>query len=205
VLDGRPGVHPVPALPGRDAAEKLAGRYLDPETNTTLELAVSDRGELTITTNGMTVTAEVTEDGRFASPRGSSVFALRAAEPDAVEVEQDAGMAGLWHRVLPGDSLPEDLPGTYHSPEMATTWTITQAEGKTWVRASGPVATGPLWEVEPVQGDVMRLHVPGTLFRGWLDVRVLRKGGQVVGLEASGGRVKRVRYDLFPLPPDVSA
>jgi hypothetical protein len=48
--------------------------------------------------------------------------------------------------------------------------------------------------VEPVQGDVFRLHVPGTLFRSWLDVRVLREHKQVVGLEASGGRVKRVRY-----------
>jgi CubicO group peptidase (beta-lactamase class C family) len=194
VLDGRPGVHPVPALPGREAVEKLAGRYLDPETDSTLELALSDQGKLTITTNGMTVTAEAMEDGRFASPRGSSVFALRAAGPDAVEVEQDAGTIGLWHRVTPGDSLPEGLTGSYHSPEMATTWTVTEAEGKTWIRASGPVATGPLWEVEPVQGDVFRLHVPGTLFRSWLDVRVLREHKQVVGLEASGGRVKRVRY-----------
>jgi CubicO group peptidase (beta-lactamase class C family) len=195
VLDGRTGVHPVPVLPGREAVEKLTGRYLDPETSTTLELAVSDREDLTITTNGMTVTAEVTEDGRFASPRGSSVFALRTAGPDAIEVEQDAGTTGLWHRVMPKGSLPEGLPGTYHSSEMATTWTVTEAEGKTQVRASGPVVTGLPWEVEPVQGDVVRVHVPGTLFRGWLDVRVLRDNTRIIGLEASGGRVKRVRYD----------
>jgi len=194
VLDGRPGVHPVPALPDREALAKLAGRYLDPETSATLDLAVSDQGKLTMTTNGLTVTAEATEDGRLASPRGSSVFALRAAGPDAVEVEQDAGAVGLWRRVTPGDSLPEGLPGTYHSPEMATTWTVTETEGKTCIRAAGPVVTGPLWEVEPVQGDVLRVHVPGTLFRGWLDVRVLREGGRIVGLEASGGRVKRARY-----------
>jgi CubicO group peptidase (beta-lactamase class C family) len=195
VLDGRPGVHPVPALPGRKAMEELAGRYLDPETNSTLELAVSDCGEPTITTNGMTVTAEATEDGRLASPRGSSVFALRAAGPDAIEVEQDAGTIGLWRRVMPGSSLPEGLPGTYYSSEMATTWTVTEDEGKTWVRASGPVATGPLWEIEPVQGNVVRVHVPGTLFRGWLDVRVLQEDKRVIGLEASGGRVKHTRYD----------
>jgi CubicO group peptidase (beta-lactamase class C family) len=200
VLDGRPGVHPVPALPGREAVEPLAGRYLDPETHATLELAVSDQGKLTITTNGMTVTAEAMEDGRLASPRGSSVFALRAAGPDAIEVEQDAGTIGLWHRVAPGQSLPEGLPGSYHSAEMETTWTVTEAGGKTWIRASGPVVTGPLWEVEPVQGDVMRLHVPGTLFRGWLDIRVLRENVEVVGLEANGGRVKRVRYDREATP-----
>jgi D-aminopeptidase len=55
-------------------------------------------------------------------------------------------------------------------------------------------------EVEPMQGDVFRMHVPGTLFRGWLDMRVLREDRRVVRLEASGGRVKRVRYDRLAGP-----
>ena len=86
------------------------------------------------------------------------------------------------------------LLGTYRSEEMATTWTIAEVGGKAWVQARGPVAVGPLWELDPVEGDVLRLHVPGTLFRGWLDLRVLRDGGAVTGLMVNGGRVKNARY-----------
>lgn len=194
VLDGRPGIHPVPALPPKEALETLAGRWLDPATCATLDIAFSEQGQPTLTQNGMAVTAEATEDGRLASPRGSSVFALRPAGPDAIEVEQDAGTIGLWRRVAPGAALPQGLAGRYVSEEMATSWTVTEEGGKASIRAHGPAVAGPAWEVEPVEGDLLRLHMPGTLFRGWLDVRVLREAGAVVALEASGGRVKRAIY-----------
>lgn len=194
VLDGRPGVHPMPAMPRGGTLESLPGRYLDPESGSTLDVALDKSGLPTLTTNGLTVSAEATEDGRLASPRSSSVFMLRIAGPDAVEVEQDAGRVSTWRRVQPGAVLPEGLSGVYRSDEMATTWTVTEADGKAWVQARGPVAVGPLWELEPVEGDVLRLHVPGTLMRSWLDLRVLRDGGAVTGLAASGGRVKKVCY-----------
>ncbi|UFN48027.1 serine hydrolase [Roseomonas sp. OT10] len=194
VLDGRPGIHPVPALPKRAALAGLEGRYRDPETDTTLEIGFTEAGAPTLTLNGMMVVAEATEDGRLASPRSSSVFTLRAAGPDAVEVEQDAGVKGLWHRVPPGAALPEGLAGTYRSEETDAVWTVLEKDGKTWVQSRGPVAVGPLWEVEAIEGDLIRVHTPGTLWRIWLDVRVQREGGTIAGLLASGGRVKRMRY-----------
>jgi D-aminopeptidase len=199
VLDGRRGVYPASPLPSRQTLDSLAGRYLDPESDTTLDIAVSDTGMPTMSVNGQVVTAEATEDGRLASPRSSSVFALRATGPDAVEVEQDAGVTSQWRRIEPGATLPSGLPGTYRSLETATTWTVTEADNETWVQASGPVVTGPRWKLEPVEGDLIRLHVPGTLFQGWLDVRIRRDvNGVVTGLEASGGRVKRVHYRRDP-------
>ena len=194
VLDGCPGVRPVLALPKRAQLAGLEGRYRDPDTETTLEIGFNEAGTPTLTLNGMTVVAEATEDGRLASPRSSSVFTLRPAGSDAVEVEQDAGVMGLWHRVTPGAALPDGLSGIYRSAEAEAVWTIMEQDGKSWVQASGPVATGPLWEVEPIEGDLIRIHAPGTLFRTWLDVRVLREEGRIAGLEASGGRVKRMRY-----------
>ncbi|WP_426955549.1 serine hydrolase domain-containing protein [Muricoccus radiodurans] len=193
VLDGKPGVHPVPSLLPKEALESLVGRYIDPVTAATLDIGLSPEGKPTLALNGLTVAAEATEDGRLASSRSSSVFMVRPAGPDAVEVEQDAGVTGLWRRVQPGAALPEGLPGTYRSDEMATTWTVTESDGKTLVRAAGPVVNGPDWEVEPIADDVVRLHIPGTLMKGWLDVRVLRDGG-VTALETSGGRVKRALY-----------
>lgn len=195
VLDSRPGIHAVPALPERDVLAELPGRYLEPLTGTTLEIALTDAGGLTLTMNGLTVTAEATEDGRLASPRGSSMFALRRLSPGVIEVEQDAGSRSTWQRVESDEALPEGLAGTYESTETAAAWTILEADGKTCVRAAGPVTTGPLWKLEPIKGDIIRVHVPGALLQGWFDVRVLRDGSRIVGLEASGGRAKRVRYD----------
>jgi D-aminopeptidase len=200
VLETRPGarsmgIHPVPALPPKAILAPLAGRWLDPVSGATLDIAVSEAGIPTLASNGLAVTAEATEDGRLASPRASSVFMVRPAGDDAIEVEQDAGTGGLWQRVAEGAALPPGLRGTYYSPEMATRWTVTEADGGTWVRAEGPVANGQPWEMTPIAGDILRISIPGTLFRAWLDVRVLRDGDTIIGLQASGGRAKHVRYD----------
>jgi D-aminopeptidase len=200
VLETRPGframgIHPVPALPPKEVLAPLAGRWLDPVSGATLDIAVSEAGIPTLATNGLIVTAEATEDGRLASPRASSVFMVKGAGADTIAVEQDAGTTGQWQRVADGAALPPGLAGTYQSPEMAARWTVTEAEGKTWVHAQGPVAAGQPWEVTPISGDILRVTIPATLFRAWLDVRVLREGEAIIGLEASGGRAKRVRYD----------
>ena len=63
------------------------------------------------------------------------------------------------------------------------------------VRVRGPVVSAGPWRVEAVEGDVVRVHVPGTLMNGWLDVRLLRDAaGAPTGLEVHGGRAKRVAY-----------
>ena len=200
VLETRPGArsmgfHPVPALPPKETLAPMAGRWLDPVSGATLDIAVSEAGIPTLATNGLTVTAEATEDGRFSSPRASSVFIVKPGGADVIEVEQDAGTVGQWQRVTEGAALPHGLSGTYHSPEMATRWTVTEADGGTWVRAEGPVANGQPWEMTPIAGDLIRINIPSMLFRAWLDVRVLRDGNTITGLQASGGRAKNVRYD----------
>jgi hypothetical protein len=63
------------------------------------------------------------------------------------------------------------------------------------VRVRGPVVSAGPWRVEAVEGDVVRVHVPGTLMNGWLDVRLLRDAaGAPMGLEVNGGRARRVAY-----------
>jgi hypothetical protein len=52
------------------------------------------------------------------------------------------------------------------------------------------LASGP-WDIEPIDGDVIRIYTPLTLYRGWLDTRVLRDAaGGITGLHVDGGRVK---------------
>jgi len=78
---------------------------------------------------------------------------------------------------------------------MAATWTIGAGAEGMEVRVRGPVAAdGGPWPAEPVEGDIFRIWVPGTLFKGWLDVRVLRAGGRVRGLHVTGNRARQLIY-----------
>jgi CubicO group peptidase (beta-lactamase class C family) len=184
-----------PSLPSREVLAPMAGRYIDPATGATLDITVSDEGVVTLNTNGLPSIAEATEDGRICVPRSSSVFTVRAAGSDAVEVELDAGHVALWQRTPSAPDLPEDLPGTYLSEEMATRWVITKEPDGMVARAYGPVIRGASWQIEAIGPDDVRLHVPGTLMRGWLDVRVERdQAGAIAALVVNGGRVKAARY-----------
>ncbi|MCC7283877.1 MAG: beta-lactamase family protein [Acetobacteraceae bacterium] len=186
---------PAPKLPPRAALAPMAGRYLDAATGATLDITVSDEGVPTLTTNGLATIAEATEDGRIAVPRGSTVFMACAAGTDAVEVELDAGSISTWHRTPADPVLPEDLPGIYVSEEMAARWVIAREGDGMVARAVGPVTRGGRWQVEPIGSDDVRVHVPGTLMRSWLDVRVARDtAGRIEALVVNGGRVKMARF-----------
>lgn len=194
LLDGL-GAPPNPPLPPREALAAMAGRYINDATGATLDITLSDTGVPTLTTNGLPTVAEATEEGRLTMPRGSSVFTVQAAGPDAVEVELDAGTIATWRRTMATPALPGGLAGTYASDEMAATWTIAPDGDGLVVRAAGPVARGPAWPIEPIDSNDVRVHVPGTLMRGWLDTRVMRDGsGAVTGLMVQGGRVKHALY-----------
>jgi hypothetical protein len=199
ILLDRKGAAALPALPAREALAPLAGRYIAPETGETLDITVADDGTPTLTTNGLPSIAEATEDGWLCVPRSSSILMVRSAGGDAVEVMRDAGSVSLWQRTPAEAALPADLPGVYASEEMAARWTVTQAGEAMTVRAHGPVVRGPAWAVEPVTASDVRVHVPGTLARGWLDVRTERGAdGTITSLLVNGGRVKGARFRRLP-------
>jgi CubicO group peptidase (beta-lactamase class C family) len=185
----------APTLPPRAALLLLAGRYMHPATGATLDLGVDEAGRVSLATHGQSMSGEPTPDGRLAVPRSSSVFAVRAIGADAVEVELDAGAVEIWQRVPDRAALPADLPGRYHSAEMATDWTITRhAEGMV-ARADGPVARGPDWPISAIGPDDIRLHLPTRPNPSWLDVRIKRDcAGSIVALVASGSRARFVHY-----------
>jgi D-aminopeptidase len=194
VLD-RHGAVPAAKLPPRDTVAGLAGRYMDPATGATLDIDVAQDGTLTFTSNGLPATAEATEDGRLGVPRSGVPITVRDAGPDAVEVELDAGVTGTWPRIPPGATLPDDLPGTYVSDEMAARWTISRDRDGMVLHAHGLVVRGPAWRIEPITAEDVRVHIPATVARSWLDVRIRRSdSGAISELVVHGGRVKSVRY-----------
>jgi CubicO group peptidase (beta-lactamase class C family) len=196
LIEGAPGVHAVPAMPDWAEQAALEGCYLDRVTGATVDIGRDAKQPVTASVNGVATFLLPTEDGRLATNRGSGDFTLRF-DGKAIEVERDAGVVGTLHRVAPGARLPPDLPGRYANADTAATWTITATGAGAALRIAGPVlqASGP-WEIAPIDGDDIRIYTPMTLFRGWLDTRVVRDGGGgIVGLHVDGGRVKGLVFE----------
>jgi D-aminopeptidase len=192
--EGRPELHPIPAMPAPQALAQLAGRWLDRENTVSLDIAVDGTG-LTVTIGGATVHPTVGPDGRLVVTHGTILLALRQTDRDTLQVEADAGHVGLFTRLMPTPALPPDLPGTYDSSEMAATWTVVAQDGGMAVHVDGPKLRGTIWAVEPVEGDVVRVWVPGALQRGWFDVRLRRNAaGRAAGLMVNTNRLKGVSY-----------
>jgi hypothetical protein len=193
LIEDRPGTHTVPAMPPHAT---LPGRYLNPDSGATVDVAIDARGRITACTHGVTVTTIPTEDGSLATSRGSADFSMRpASDGDTLEVERDAGVRETLRRVAPGATLPVDLPGRYCNPDTAATWTIAATNAGMTVRVAGPLLTAGPWDIEPVEGDFIRVISPMTLYRAWLDSRVLRDAtGKITGLRVDGGRVKGLTF-----------
>ena len=195
VLDGLPGVHAVPPMPARESLDALAGRWLDRDSGMTVDISVTASGQPMGNTHGVPFRLTPTEDGRLEAARSGGDFWCALAPDDTLAVELDAGVRGTYHRVVPGAALPEGLVGRYANADMAAIWTIGEDADGMAVRVHGPVAAeGGPWVVEPVEGDIFRIWMPGTLFKGWLDVRLLRSGGRVSGLRVTGNRARQLVY-----------
>lgn len=194
MLLDRAGVAPAPTLP-EGATLPEPGHYVNAMSGETLDIGRDAAGAVTLTTYGQVVTAEATGDGWLEVPRSSTILAVRAAGPGAMEVRQGAGVVAVWERAAEGASLPDDLPGTYASEEMATRWEIARAGEAMTVTAHGPAVTGPAWTLEPITARDARAHIPGTLWKMWFDIRIARDAaGRVTGLTAHGGRAKAVSF-----------
>lgn len=197
LVEGVPGVRALPPPMLTEALLPMTGRFLEPETGATLEVEAAPDGTPVFRSNGIPSAPALLPDGRLGTSRGIASMAVRAAGPDALEVELDAGHRSLWRRTPAQPALPPDLPGRYCSTELAATWEIAELDGSLHVRVAGPVVQGQLWEIVPVQDDHIRIIVPWSLIqRAWLDVRLTRDAqGNVTGLLASGGRVKSVQFE----------
>jgi len=198
LVEGRSEVRPVPPLPPRPALARLAGRYVDRENCLTLELSLADDGTPMANMHGVPFALVATNDGRLRARRGAFDFTARPALDGAtLEVEADARQVGTFHRVATAAAVPAGLSGRYASAEFDATWTIAEVEpGKLTAQVAGPLLKGAVWSVEPIEGDIIRINVPGALFQTWVDAAVRRDaGGGVTGLLVNSGRTRGVRFD----------
>ena len=197
-VEGRPEVHPVPALPPHAALDRLPGRYLDRATATTVEFSLAADGTPTATMNGVPFALEATADGRLSAARGAFDFiAAPADDGQSVGIEADAGTHATYERVpTEPAALPTGLAGRYACAELGTIWTVTSdAEPCARIAVTGPLHHSGPWKLQAIEGDQLRVEVPGVLFKAWFDVQVLHGSGTISGLEVSGGRARRLRFD----------
>jgi D-aminopeptidase len=193
LVEGKPGVRAMPPMPPTD---RLPGRYLNRDSGATVDVAIDDSGCVTASTHGTVFATIPTNDGGLATSRGSADFTMRLKADGSLAVERDAGSRETLDRVAPGAHLPADLPGRFYNPDIAATWTIAATETGMTLRVAGPLLAAGPWKIEPIEGDFIRIISPMTLFRAWLDVRVLRDAtGRITGLHADGGRVKDLVFE----------
>ncbi len=196
LIDDMPGAKPAPRLPEPDVLARHAGRFLDPAAPATVDFSLTLEGALTGSTNGVAFGVRSTGDGRLTAARSGRDYTFRLApDGDRLDVEQDAGHTATWHRAAPGADLPDGLAGSYRSDELAATWTFVPGDDGLSLTVAGPVANAGPWPVEGIEGDIFRVWSPGTLWRSWLDVRLVRDAaGAVTGLLANGGRIRNVAF-----------
>jgi len=188
---------PAPRLPERAALERLAGRWLQPESGTVLEIEIEldPAREPVGRTHGVPFALAPTADGRLTARRGSFCFTLRERD-GGLEVERDAGIREAWHRAPEPPPLPDGIEGVFACAELATRWEVARGQGGGAVTVRGPhVAAGP-WRLEPIAPDLLRLHTPSVLYQGWLDIRLRRDPhGGIAALAASGARAWNLVFD----------
>jgi CubicO group peptidase (beta-lactamase class C family) len=200
LIEGRPGVAPVPPMPEWAAAPELPGRYLDAASGATVDVGHDARRRVTASVNGVATWLLPTDEGWLATSRGSGDFATRLT-PDGLDVERDAGVRQRLRRVAAAAVLPAGLAGRYANPDTAAVWSIGDAAaGGATLQVAGPLLQGSAgWEIAPVAGDCCRIYTPSTLYRGWVDVTLRRDAGGVVqALHLEGGRVKGLVFARSP-------
>jgi D-aminopeptidase len=195
VLDGE-RTSAAPALPPRVALARLAGRYVDRDRLATVEFALADDGTPTAMMHGVPFALVGTGDGRLTARRDAFAFTARpSADGSTIEVETDAQTTSTFHRITAEAALPGDIAGRYVNAEIGATWRIALRDGKAMLDVAGPLNSITGWEVEPIEGDIVRIIVPSVLYRGWLDARLEREGGRVVGLRVETARVRGLLFE----------
>lgn len=196
LLEGVPGVAAAPKLPGREELGRHAGRFLDDSRPATVDLTMNEAGQLAGSTNGIGFQVKALADGRLAARRSAPDWSMRlSADGTTLAVELDAGVTATYRRITPGAPLPADLPGLYRSEELAASWRIEAQDGGMQLFVRGRLANAGPWALEGIEGDIFRIYTPGTLFRAWHDVRLLRDdAGRPAGLLVNSNRVKEMAF-----------
>jgi CubicO group peptidase (beta-lactamase class C family) len=194
VADAAIGLDEAPMLPETAVMDAIEGRWVEPEAPMTVEMSRDAEGRAMATLNGVGFALLPLPDGSLRAASTSFPFTART-EGGRLAVTLDAGHPVRLHRPASGAALPEGLAGRYVCEEVGAEWTLApQPDGAMAASVSGPLAKAGPWAVLPIEGDVIRIEVPGTLFPAWTDVRALREAGGITALLVNAGRSRGLRF-----------
>ena len=168
-------------------AGALAGRWLDPESATTIEFALDAAGEPTATQHGVPFALAATADGRLAARRGIYRLRRRLPEGDTLLVETDAGTLTRFHRAPEAPALPPGLAGTWHCAELDRL-DHRAGGGRAGGAGARPADLGRPLAGAADRGRCLRILTPATMFQGWLDAKVERNAAGRSRRSWSAGR-----------------
>ncbi len=176
---------PQPPILGTAAARYL-GSYYSPRHESVLTLALRNDTLVASTNGGFSAPARAAGPGRLAVRNSTLVFPEDANPAPQLRLMAGEDDRGAYDRVAAPASGTASLAayaGTYYSPELATTWTLT-VDGDALV--SKPRGLGQL-TFRPAFADAFTA-------RGNL-VRFTRSGGRIDGFDISAGRMLRIRFE----------
>jgi CubicO group peptidase (beta-lactamase class C family) len=182
-LDGTPGLTAPPAMPALDA---FTGRWITEDGTTSFDVTI-DAGRPVARSHGVPFALAPLADGSLTARRGVFCFTLHRAG-DGLDLEEDGGQRRGCHRAPAEAAMAPSLPGHYACAELGAEWNIDAAHR---ITARGPHASAGPWRIEAVAPALLRVHVPGVLFEGWYDVRLLAGGA----LEVNGARARGLVFE----------
>lgn len=154
-------------------------------------------GEAVVTQNGLPFALGRRADGWFAAERGSFEFALKPGRAGALRVDLGAGRIVTFKKLGRRKPVPAAIAGTYVSTDSGATWHVRRGGADYTVAVSGPlVAGGPAWSLNGIDADTVEVASPA----GWITATQLARlerdrGGKVVALLVSTGRIKAMRFE----------
>ncbi len=184
-LEGDAVLHPVAAMPSLEA---LDGTFIT-EEGATLDLWLDEHGKPMARQHGVAFPLGPQADGMLHALRSGFRFAIERG-PNGLVLHTDAGHKSALTKVAARQALA--LAGAFHCSDVGATWRV---EAAGW-NADGPHAKSGPNRAEGLTADLARFHVPGALYDGWWDVRLLRDAaGEVSALEVNGARARGLRFD----------
>lgn len=174
------------------ATSRLVGSYYEPTTNDVYEI-IEQKGSPALKFSGRDFALRAS---------GPSTFAVVDLPVSVTFAADSTGPARALTLVVAGESRPEATrftpvtpdpgalgayTGTYDSPELDVSWSMTVANGQ--LMLSGPVAEmGIAGTLDPAMSDAFT--APGAFMRFTRDA-----AGRVNGFELSASRMKGIRFD----------
>lgn len=176
---------------GEDKIRRMTGVYVDARKERVALIIQSQKG-LAAVRGGHPIDFLPVDEHRFVSRKAPYRSALQFTEKDGsicLEISGTGPEPENYTRVPDYFPAEDDLPtGTYHSKELAVTYSLVIKDGSLRLQHENPFKDSPREELTAVEKDWFILP--------WWNIKFLRgEDGKVSAFTLSAGRVRNIRFE----------